>query len=104
MCYLCLNKMNLIPLFPTPVNVHSASEADAYALNKLYDEWVAANTPRVPITSEYENYPEQLELPVGIDLKQEQAKKWKSEGKCPTCGELGAFINLGMTCSKHGSY
>lgn len=32
------------------------------------------------------------------------AEKWKLEGRCPKCGELGDFVNLAMTCSNHGVY
>ena len=29
---------------------------------------------------------------------------WKNEGRCPQCGELGAFIGFQPTCSEHGPY
>ena len=92
--------------------LYTASEADAFELNKLYDQWKAQQQP-IPIIypnrsvvgdplvhSEYE----QLELPVGNVEPSFKELKYKKEGRCPTCGELGVFINLGMTCSKHGSY
>jgi hypothetical protein len=28
----------------------------------------------------------------------------RKEGRCPQCGELGAFVGLRPTCSKHGPY
>ena len=31
-------------------------------------------------------------------------KKWRKEGRCPECGELGRFINCVPVCSTHGPY
>ena len=32
------------------------------------------------------------------------ATQWKAEGRCPLCGELGAFVQFAMVCSNHGPY
>jgi hypothetical protein len=34
----------------------------------------------------------------------EERQRWLHEGRCPTCGELGAFVALGAVCSQHGPY
>ena len=31
-------------------------------------------------------------------------RAWLREGRCPLCGELGAFVAMGAVCSKHGPY
>ena len=36
--------------------------------------------------------------------EEDRASVWKLEGRCPQCGELGRYINLGATCSIHGGY
>lgn len=33
-----------------------------------------------------------------------QAQVWKTEGRCPNCGEFGKFIRTSLMCSKHGIY
>lgn len=33
-----------------------------------------------------------------------QAQVWKTEGKCPSCGEFGKFTRTALLCSKHGIY
>ena len=33
-----------------------------------------------------------------------QAATWKSEGKCPRCGELGRYSLSVAICSSHGEY
>lgn len=35
---------------------------------------------------------------------QDTKAQWKAEGRCPNCGELGAFVQFAMTCSQHGPY
>lgn len=30
--------------------------------------------------------------------------KWREEGRCPYCGELGRFVGCAPVCSKHGPY
>lgn len=30
--------------------------------------------------------------------------RWKKEGRCQKCGELGPFVHGAMTCSTHGPY
>lgn len=37
-------------------------------------------------------------------LFETKPENWKEEGRCPQCGELGRYINLAPTCSKHGVY
>lgn len=59
---------------------------------------------------------QQLELPFGEvgfigdwspteGPTQAEREQWKSEGRCPQCGELGRFDHtLTMICSQHGPY
>ncbi len=30
--------------------------------------------------------------------------RWKDEGRCPYCGEMGEYVNFAPKCSKHGIY
>lgn len=39
-----------------------------------------------------------------IDSTRDELEERRRAGRCPICGELGKFINLGLTCSIHGGY
>ena len=36
--------------------------------------------------------------------KSRKIQQWIKEGRCPTCGELGQFVNMNPVCSTHGTY
>ncbi len=33
-----------------------------------------------------------------------ERQRWFAEGRCPACGELGAFVAGAPVCSSHGPY
>lgn len=79
-----------------------ASNCTLIQMNKPADPWsmggVVLDTYKHLAQQGYASYPMQQAL------TEEVHTSWKAEGKCPECGELGKFHNLGMVCSKHGGY
>lgn len=39
-----------------------------------------------------------------VETYQTLQQRWRSEGKCPSCGELGEYVHMAPICSKHGVY
>lgn len=39
-----------------------------------------------------------------LSYSQDKIAQWVKDGKCPQCGELGKYIGMAPTCSKHGVY
>jgi len=81
----------------------------------IKDAFKILNGDQNPFDSNYV-YPLDVEIPTLFPpddvpefesnqiLPYNQKDQWKKEGRCPTCGEKGAFVNFQMTCSKHGTY
>jgi len=46
---------------------------------------------------------EELDTPT-CQLLSALRRKWRKEGRCPHCGELGRFITFQPVCSLHGPY
>ena len=38
------------------------------------------------------------------EQRSEERRRWFREGRCPQCGELGAFVAGAPVCSTHGPY
>lgn len=72
---------------------------DAYKATVHIDGW----TDKAAIITYDETKPLNFKMLTKQEPIPEQSK-WKEEGRCPQCGELGPFVHGAMTCSTHGVY